>query len=362
MMKQITKVPSIASNKRVFYFDILRTVACLAVVMIHASGKYVESDVGSLNFWVGNIFDSLSRFGVPVFVMISGALMLDEKYLFTSKKLLGHIKKMVLFFVFWSASYCLLFSVAYPMLINSKVQISRIILDFIQGYFHLWFVYMIIGMYLLVPILRQFVKIKNKKYVEYFLVLSFVFAFLIPQVAQIVECINPDFDLFNEVLKTLNLQFVGGYTFYFILGWYLHNFDVKNKNLIYILGFLSVVFTIVGTYFTAALFDKPTMVMDNNCVNVASYSAMVFVFFKNRFVHNRNRYSLFTSATNCISKYSLGVYAIHAGVITLLNIAFVKLNMNFAVFTIPVAFIVAFVISIITSIVLSKIPFLKKMV
>mgnify|MGYP002518752370 CR=1 FL=1 len=59
--------------------DCVRIVAVLAIVMIHLSASYLNYGVSSPMFLWGNIFDGLSRVGVPLFVMVSGALMLDEK-------------------------------------------------------------------------------------------------------------------------------------------------------------------------------------------------------------------------------------------------------------------------------------------
>lgn len=85
-------------NNRIVYMDVLRVIACFAVIMIHSSSSYVIENLGSLNFWIGNVSDSLARIGVPLFVMVSGALMLDEKYNFSAQKLIEHIKKMIIFF------------------------------------------------------------------------------------------------------------------------------------------------------------------------------------------------------------------------------------------------------------------------
>lgn len=60
------------SNKRIYYLDILRVIACVSVIMIHTSGGYVDVNFNGLNFLVGNISDLLSRIVVPLFVMISG--------------------------------------------------------------------------------------------------------------------------------------------------------------------------------------------------------------------------------------------------------------------------------------------------
>ena len=91
-----------AKKVRIYYLDVLRVIACLAVVMIHSSAGFVVKNIGSVNFWIGNLFDSLSRIGVPIFIMIPGALMLDENYDFSFDKMFGHITKIVLFFVFCS--------------------------------------------------------------------------------------------------------------------------------------------------------------------------------------------------------------------------------------------------------------------
>ena len=75
------------SNKeRNSFLDITRIVAVLAVIMIHTSSGFVTLyDTSSIEFLWGNIFDSISRIGVPLFVMISGSLMLDEEKNITIK-------------------------------------------------------------------------------------------------------------------------------------------------------------------------------------------------------------------------------------------------------------------------------------
>lgn len=100
---------------RIYYLDVLRVIACLSVIMIHASARYVVYDFGSINFWIANVLDSVSRVAVPLFVMISGALMLDERYSYSTKKLSKHIIRMIIFFIFWSALYCIIFQIIIPL-------------------------------------------------------------------------------------------------------------------------------------------------------------------------------------------------------------------------------------------------------
>lgn len=64
--------------KRLVYMDWLRVLATIAVVTIHVSAGYVSVlDANNASRWMaGNLFESISRASVPIFVMISGALLL----------------------------------------------------------------------------------------------------------------------------------------------------------------------------------------------------------------------------------------------------------------------------------------------
>ncbi|MBQ7972421.1 MAG: acyltransferase family protein [Lachnospiraceae bacterium] len=68
-------------------FDVLRIISALSVVVLHVTTKFIMmNEVGSLDFRIANLINSISRFGVPVFFMISGAIFLDEKKEVTVKK------------------------------------------------------------------------------------------------------------------------------------------------------------------------------------------------------------------------------------------------------------------------------------
>ena len=72
--------------KRLVYMDWLRVLATIAVVTIHVSAGYVSVlDANNASRWMaGNLFESISRASVPIFVMISGALLLKGQKIFQS--------------------------------------------------------------------------------------------------------------------------------------------------------------------------------------------------------------------------------------------------------------------------------------
>lgn len=352
---------STIKSNRVYYLDILRVIACLSVIMIHSSGTYVTKNIGSFNFWIGNVFDGLARIGVPLFIMISGTLMLDKNYQFSNKKLIKHIIKMITFFVFWSAIYCIIFNIVYPILIkHQSIDIIKVIGSLIKGHYHLWFVYLIIGLYLIVPLLRLWVNDENKKYVEYFIILSIIFTYIIPQIISIGSNYSNLFEHLNYIMQNnLQLRYVGGFTTYFILGWYINNFDIKNKKIIYLFGFLGLLISIIGTYILSITTGKALQMYGNLNINVLLQSVAIFIFVKEIFINVQNGNNKFI---NAISKYSLGIYAIHALVIQIMYKILSKINFDIALINIPIVFIVSFSVSFLCALILNKIPVLKKTV
>lgn len=346
-------------SNRIVYLDVLRLIACFSVIMVHSCAQYFVKDIGSFNFWVGNIFDGLARIGVPLFIMISGALMLDKNYQFSTQKLIKHIIRMIVFFAFWSVFYCFMFKIVGSIIIkHESIDIINIIGSLIKGHYHLWFVYLIIGLYLIVPLLRLWVNDTNKKYVEYFIILSIIFTYIIPQIISIGSNYSNLFEYINDIIENnLSLKYVGGFTTYFILGWYINNYELKNKRIIYILGLFGVLITIMGTYILSITTGKALNMYENLYINVLFQTVAVFVIIKDKFknMHTNN-------IINSISKCSLGMYAIHALIVTIMYRIIEKVNIDFALINIPVVFIVSVVFAYLISFILSKIPVLKKVV
>lgn len=66
---------------RIVYIDWLRIVAAVMVVMIHTSGMLLmHADLGSCAYWLAEVNGALVRSAVPLFFMISGALLLRPGY------------------------------------------------------------------------------------------------------------------------------------------------------------------------------------------------------------------------------------------------------------------------------------------
>lgn len=90
---------------RTVYFDYLRVFATFSVIILHLSAQnWFTTDVNGFEWQVFNFYDSIVRWGVPVFVMISGALFLDRE-IATKTIYSRYVLRLLSSFVIWSAAY-----------------------------------------------------------------------------------------------------------------------------------------------------------------------------------------------------------------------------------------------------------------
>ena len=92
------------NSNRIVYCDVLKILASIAVVLIHVcSNWWYALDVKSKSWMVINIFDSLCRWAVPVFLMLSGATLMDYRKHYDTKTFLKkRVLRTVIPFLFWS--------------------------------------------------------------------------------------------------------------------------------------------------------------------------------------------------------------------------------------------------------------------
>lgn len=230
------------ANKRVIYLDMLRTIATFAVINMHVISVYIDMPMKTVPinwWWFGNISDSLSRFSVPIFFMISGALLLSSNKIesirdFLKKRLL----KIFVPFFFWSVIYILWQA---HLSHNYKgINVVYILKSIIAkpAYFHLWFVYAIIPLYLVAPVLKRWVN--NLKDNE------FKYLFLLWGISTLYSYIN----YFFKINIGFGISYISGYIGYFILGYYLYKTDISKRHRLiwYLIGIASLIGTVIGTY------------------------------------------------------------------------------------------------------------------
>lgn len=333
--------------------DFVRVIAILAVVMIHVSAQFViYCNSGSAEFIVGSIFDAISRLGVPLFIMVSGYLMLDENKSVTFKKIFKKVLNTLLLLYFWSFVYVFSLNIITPLIQKQNINLVFALKEFLFAHYHLWFLFMIIGLYLITPILRTFVKKANANIVLYFIALSLVFKFSVP----VLEILKNRYSILSVLYDYVNMfQFnlIGTYVTYYLTGWYILNVDFKKKFrvFIYILGIASILITI----FSVQLFPKYQQIVfcDYGIFNYF-YSVAIFMLL----TRNKQPKTKFGLKVASLSKYSFGIYVIHVFVLYILHILLPY--KKWILLYILVQWILSCVISFVVTYIISKIPLLKK--
>ena len=139
-------------DSRIYYFDILRIISSFAVVLIHVSARYNRFDINSHNWKISFYYNGMSRFAVPLFFMMSGALFLNKNI--PLKKIFNkYIKNIIIHLLFWSFIYSIY------ILDISKKNIPKIIIKLFSGNYHFWYLYTTIELYICVPFLSFYASV-----------------------------------------------------------------------------------------------------------------------------------------------------------------------------------------------------------
>ena len=340
------------NKKRILYYDNLRIISSFAVIIIHVSAIYhYRFNLNSINWKIALYFDGISRFSVPIFFMISGDLFLKKDIIF---KILffKYIKNLFIRYIIWSLVYSI-YKINF-----SQIKINDIIFICFKGHYHLWYLKTTIGLYMIIPFLREIIK---KDYLlEVFLLLSFLFNFCIPVLSSFLLVYSKKYyDLFINFENSLNLNFIKGYIFYYIFGFYINKILIKNKYIkicIYVFGIIGLIFTTKISYTIPITKEKKIFYNSPFNINILLYTQSVFIFFK---IYFNNLKLIKIHVIKLISKSTLGIYLMHPLIIEILrkNKKYIKSNLDI-IFKIPYISIIVFIISLLISILINFIPFI----
>lgn len=345
----------VMKEERIWAFDILRIASAFAVVLPHVCAEYFDESFFSSEWVVRNFFGLVCRWCIPIFVMISGALFLNKTNLSIKTLYCKYISRIVLIYFFWSTVYACL-------RIGGETNFFGFIGVVISGPKHLWFLKMLIGLYMCLPLFWMIVK--DKKVEIYFLCLSFMVANFSPLLMFLTEFLSNGFSLILTSLgKQVGFSMALGYSGYFVLGHYLSTSFVnsKNRRMAYAVGMACVVFLLLMTCLLAYCGIRPN---DFFYLPLTPFfyflSIAVFTFV---FHHCRSINDSIRSLVIFLSKMSLGVYVMHILVMHIFSTYFGIDSRSFhPAYWLILYSIIIFAVSYLISWIMSMIPFLKRMV
>ncbi len=347
---------TIKKQRRDYNLDLIRILASFMVIVIHVSA-YLWYSVPSntFEFNVYNFYDSMARSAVPIFIMISGVFFLNstkEKDIVTIFK--KYILKLVFIFILWSIVYYI-----YDILINRiDFNFKNLILSIINGPYHFWYIPTIIGLYIISPILIKITQNSSKKIFKYF------FGLLI--IGCLIKTISycsfiPYINILNKIFNKLPIALICQYYSYFLLGYFLYNFDIspKKRKIIYIMGILSVITCALLT-FLVSQYEKTNIgnFYDNFSIFTFFEACALFLCFKNTYFKSEKIYrKQITTISNC----TLGIYIIHILIMNLLfDFNIIQITDFNPILSIPLISILIFVFSLIITYLIKKIKFKEK--
>ena len=330
--------------------DLLRVIAAVMVISLHIGsiyGSHLGVKYPSFYFTVGNFYHSVTRVAVPIFIILSGAFLLDDikniNYRYYYKKTFKKIVIPTLIFSFLYVLYAICFGVLLNYIKGVPFEFSQPFLDWIKGnpYYHMWYMYMIIGFYAVVPMLINIRKIIGDKKFE---IIGWI-------------CMGLGI-LFN--LMTIRLiwpiEFIP-YLGYFILGYSLRK-RIKTKSKKACISYLIITVILLLSIFVITEFSVRFNLLKNNFYFLQPLSPIVVLSSICMYVAFLKMKNLKMNISN-LSIHTFNIYLLHAGVLDTLDLGIRHLIIEKPnpIWYMPLLIVSVFSISYGISIILSKIKF-----
>lgn len=356
---QNSKLPT---PSRILYPDILRTSAVIAVILIHICAfGFCNYDVNSSDWQIVNALKSLTGWAVPTFVMISGMFFLDpQKEISVSKLYRKNIFRLVVAIFFWGILYQIANIAKRIALENAdpSVAVFEAIKELILGpaWYHLWFLYMMIGLYMLTPFFRFFTKNAETKHYRYLFILFISFGGILPLAQDFLLYTDHDFKIY------FNLKDYFGYACYFIFGFFFSRYQIspKQKSIIYKIAIVSVFLQCIGTSLISCNSGQGNVIFYGNfSPNIIFQTIAIFLFIKE--IGTKVAFSKKSSQIiGILGKYSFGIYLVH----DFFNGIFYRIGFSTmdipTILSIPLRMVFTFILSFLVVCALAKIPIIKK--
>jgi surface polysaccharide O-acyltransferase-like enzyme len=287
-------------TKNLLSMDLARVAAITSVVLLHSTAMPppVTMDMNYvIQWWTWDIYSSLAWIGVPLFIMISGALLLQPSRVDESLRVFfrKRWKRIGLPFIFWGAAYLL-----WSIFVNhAAVSSDFIITQILSGpYFQFWYLYMLIGLYLATPVLRVLVTHMNRSMFKYFIIIWFI-GTVLQQVWGTLYAANP-----NYVINLNYLFYFSGYLGCYLFGAFLRDVNLRSRYPFILLA-AGIIWSILGNYFVSGTFGMRYnyFIWGNLTANVIVTATALFLILT-RIKYNNTVFSL-------ISRNTLSIYLFH---------------------------------------------------
>lgn len=339
------------AKNRVCYLDMLKVVACFAVIMIHITAENWYTDEISAYWIVNNSYNGLSKWAVPLFIMVSGALFLSRdiplKKLFTK-----YILKMLILLFVWGMFYwCFAARAISPDVLTDSLK------KVLSGkvYSHLWYLFVLIGLYLITPIIRGFVRNSEKSVVFYSVALLFAIQVVLPYLTAKVPSLG-------SLIKAFRISPLSEYLLYYLAGYYISNFEIKKwkRIALYSVAFPVMILIVIISDVMSFRQGSPYTLYGYFSIGTSLTAFALFLLLKQ--TENFLSRAKVRNIISFISQLTFGIYLLHFVIIKIFIQIGINSNMINPIIGAPIASILVFITSGIIVYILTKIPVFRKLV
>lgn len=323
-------------KERIFYYDALRAFAIIAVIICHVDGFF--GPLTSTTQVIAQMtFHDIGRIGVPIFLMISGALLLNRDYPDLSQFLKKRFARIIYPFIFW---IILILGQLYYYNYNS----SFIWKVFIGEPSITWYFWTLIGIYLFIPVINSFIKEYGEKGLKYFLAIWFII--------MILKTFNA-----YPLWSYFDLSYFAGYIGYPILGYYLANRKFKmSDSKVCLMGLIMLIVSL-SVFVYLNYYKSPAIDLIYQNVPIIFMGTGLFLFVQ--YLDKTHKFdsikgNFIGKAISSLSLYSYGMYFSHVLVVKFLSYHNPHTHLMF-----PVMFVLIIFLSWLMPYILSKIPYVK---
>ncbi len=281
--------------------DMVRVLATVLVVGIHATSFVDHMPISDVEWVWSLLYVVLTSPAVPVFVMLSGALVLaPEKTSDPVRILKKRVLRLVVIFLVWSVVYMVYDSVR----LSRPLQLKDALMAIYSGYFHMWYLRMTVVLYLGIPIFKWI--LTNRQATHWYLAMWMIFGIGLATVKN-----NPYVSkLATDFQDAAFPEFFIGYSGYFLLGRYLTERKWTRREALAVAGI-----GVLGAGLIYGCSYVMSVLLNDKVYVTNSFDFPVFLFAVSIFVagtqlpspRQAKAHSMLRQHADC----SLGIYLIH---------------------------------------------------
>ena len=304
----------ISQKERIKYYDTLRTIAIISIIAVHSFQTFSPS-FEVLHFKAYS-FIEFARIGVPIFLMLSGALLLNRDI-----DIPDFLKKRLARLTYPFIFYLIIMMAVFYIITTHFTGFEHLTYVFTKAPFSTnWYFWLIASLYLAIPILNKFVRHSSMKEIEYFL-LVFILGSFFYQICVWIGLSHP-----------IDLTFFINPAGYLILGYYLANkeFNMDTNKIISLMLILFLISTAIKMSCLYGIIPHKLAhfwlnskycwgYIDTGLLQIVQ-SSTIFILFKYLYrsadgIYSKCRHALENNTINnlnvSVSKASYGMYLLH---------------------------------------------------